>query len=169
MRRSMLVAYATKQGSTREVAEAIADRLRELELDVDTKAAGDVSSLDGYDGVVLGGSIYMTRWHPDARHFLKHHSAALATVPIAVFAMGPLTTEAKDVESARTQLDHALAKTPAVDPVSVAVFGGVVDPAKLHFPFNHMPASDARDWAAIEAWADEVAETIGVGLVAANA
>ena len=46
---------------------------------------------------------------------------------------------------------------PEVEAVSVAVFGGVVDPAKLPFPFSHMEASDARDWDAIRAWAEEVA------------
>jgi menaquinone-dependent protoporphyrinogen oxidase len=54
------------------------------------------------------------------------------------------------------QLDKALQKTPAVEPRAIAVFGGVIDPAKLRFPLNRMPASDARDWDAIEAWADEV-------------
>lgn len=38
----------------------------------------------------------------------------------------------------------------------MAVFGGVVEPSKLHFPLNRMPASDARDWSVIEAWAVEV-------------
>jgi hypothetical protein len=50
---------------------------------------------------------------------------------------------------------------PELEPLSVAIFGGVVDPAKLPFPLNRMPASDARDWAAIEAWAEEVAARIG--------
>ena len=42
-------------------------------------------------------------------------------------------------------------------PHFVTVFGGVVDPEKLRFPFNHMPKSDARDWSQIEAWAGQVA------------
>jgi hypothetical protein len=39
----------------------------------------------------------------------------------------------------------------------MTIFGGAVDPAKLRWPFNRMPASDARDWQAIDAWADAVA------------
>ena len=39
----------------------------------------------------------------------------------------------------------------------VEIFGGVVDPRELHFPFSHMPATDARDWAEIESWAREIA------------
>ena len=71
--------------------------------------------------------------------------------------MGPRTLAESDVEDSRKQLDNALAMVPELEPVSVAVFGVVVDPAKLRFPFNRMPASDARDWDAIHAWAHDVA------------
>ena len=157
----ILVAYATKHGSTQEVAEAIAARIREHGLDVSLEPAADVVELDRYDGVVLGGSIYMARWHADAKSFLKRHRAILATRPLAVFAMGPLTTSDSDVAGAREQLDHALAKTPELEPVAVAIFGGVVDPEKLRFPFSRMPASDARDWETVRSWADEVTEKLG--------
>ena len=76
---------------------------------------------------------------------------------LAVFALGPKTLDDEDVASSRSQLDRALAATPQLTPEPIAIFGGVVDPAKLRFPFNRMPASDARDWDAIEAWAGEVA------------
>jgi hypothetical protein len=72
--------------------------------------------------------------------------------------MGPRTLEDADVASSRAQLDHALAAVPHLAPVSVAIFGGVVAPQALGFPFNRMTAVDARDWAAIEAWAAEIAE-----------
>ena len=71
--------------------------------------------------------------------------------------MGPLTLEGKDVARSRKQVDHALAKEPGLEPLTVAIFGGVVDPGKEHFPFTHMDASDARDWEQIRAWADSVA------------
>jgi hypothetical protein len=77
--------------------------------------------------------------------------------------MGPLTMEENAVEGSRKQLGHALGKVPEVEPVAVAIFGGVVDPQKLHFPFSHMQASDVRDWDAIRAWADEVAEKLTAG------
>ena len=48
-----------------------------------------------------------------------------------------------------------------VEPVSVAIFGGAVDPARLRFPFRRMPATDARDWEAIGARAEEVAAELG--------
>ncbi|HLB03791.1 MAG TPA: flavodoxin domain-containing protein [Gaiellaceae bacterium] len=171
---SVLVAYATKKGSTREVAEAIAGTLRAQGLEVELRPAGEVGDVGGYDGVVLGGALYMARWHPDARQFLRRHRKALATLPVAVFGMGPLALAERDVAGSRQQLERALAKTPEVNPVSVAIFGAVVDPAKLRFPFSHMPATDARDWDAIRAWAEEVAaelvarETVAPGAVTAG-
>jgi menaquinone-dependent protoporphyrinogen oxidase len=163
MARSILVTYATKHGSTREVADSVAETLHEQGLEVETLPAAQVDDLSHHDGVVLGGSLYMGRWHPDALDFLKRNRAALATQAVAVFAMGPRTTEAKDVAASRAQLAAALAKIPAVDPFAVAVFGGVLDPRKLHFPLNRMQAIDARDWEAIRAWARELAETFGYG------
>jgi menaquinone-dependent protoporphyrinogen oxidase len=160
---SILVAYATKHGSTREVADSVAETLQQQDLDVETLPAAQVDDLSHYDGVVLGGSLYMGRWHPDALDFLKRNRSALATRSVAVFAMGPRTTEAKDVAGSQAQLGAALAKVAGVDPFAVAVFGGVLDPRKLRFPLNRMPASDARDWEAIHAWANELAETFRYG------
>jgi menaquinone-dependent protoporphyrinogen oxidase len=156
----VLVAYATKKGSTREVAEAVAARLRELGLAVEERPAGDVADVAPYDAVVLGGALYMGRWHRDARRFLRSHRGNLAEMPLAVFAIGPLTAEEHDLDGARKQLERALSKVPEIRPASVGVFGGVIDPAKLRFPFNHMPAGDARDWEAIRAWAETIAETL---------
>jgi menaquinone-dependent protoporphyrinogen oxidase len=160
MRQSVLVAYATKRGSTREVAEAIADQFAFHGLETTAARADEVAELAGFDGVVLGGSLYMGRWHADARSFLKRHRKELKAVPLAVFAMGPLTMDDSDVAGSRKQLDHALAKTPDVEPVSTAIFGGVIDPEKLRFPFSHLPASDARDWDDVRTWADEVAKRL---------
>jgi len=153
----ILLAYATKHGSTKEVAEAIAETLGTRGHEVDVRAAADVSDLDGYDGVILGGSLYMGRWHRDAIGFLEHHRQALATIPIAIYAMGPQTLAEADVAGSRAQLDKAISKVPDISPAAVAIFGGVVDPNKLRFPLSRMPARDARDWEAIAAWARDVA------------
>jgi len=160
MTRTVLVAYATKKGSTREVAEAIAATLRAHELEVDVAAAGDAHDLHRYSAIVLGGAIYLGRWHQDARRFLARHRADLAMVPFVVFGMGPRTLSEKDVNESRAQLERALGHFPDLHPLSVAIFGGVLDPAKLSFPLNRMEAVDARDWDAIEAWAVEVATTL---------
>ena len=159
----VLVAYATKHGSTHEVAKAVAEELRSHGLAVDVRPAAEARIVRPYAAVVVGGALYMGRWHRDARRFLSRFRRELAEKPVAVFGMGPLTTSEKDMAGARRQLDHALGHTPEVEPVAVAIFGGVVHPDELRFPFNHMPESDARDWDAIRVWADEVAEALAPG------
>jgi menaquinone-dependent protoporphyrinogen oxidase len=129
----------------------------------DVRRAAEVEDLAFYDGVVLGGSLYFGRWHDDTRAFLNRFRTALADRPLAVFALGPKTTSAEDLAESRAQLDRALGDA---EPTTVAVFGGVIDPAKLRFPLNRMPASDARDWTAIAAWADEVAPLVTQGATA---
>ena len=152
----ILIAHATKKGSTHEVAEAIRDVLTGYGLRVDVVAARDVSSLDGYAGVVLGGALYFGRWHAAAGSFLRRLSDELSDLPLAVFAMGPTTLDDEQVAGARAQLEAALEKAP-VTPDFVAIFGGVVDPTKFRFPLNRMPATDARDWDAIHGFADQAA------------
>jgi menaquinone-dependent protoporphyrinogen oxidase len=154
---TLLVAYGSKHGSTQEVAEAVAERLCAGGREVDLRRAAEVDDLTPYGGVVLGGSLYVGRWHEDARRFLSRYREELSALPLAVFALGPKTAEQKDLADARTQLDKALSKTPELEPRSVAVFGGVIDPSKLRFPLNRLPASDARDWDAIDAWVEELA------------
>jgi menaquinone-dependent protoporphyrinogen oxidase len=122
-----------------------------------------------YDGVVIGGSLYMGRWHPQATHLLTAQQEELGSRPVAVFVMGPRTTDSPDVAESRRQLDRALAKAPAVHPAAVAIFGGVVQPHTLRFPLNRIPASDARDWDAIRGWAAGVATCFGYGKPASPA
>jgi len=92
MSSQILIAYATKHGSTQEVAEAIATALRAEGHRVDVANAADVADVDRYATVVVGGSLYMGHWHHDPVAFLKQHQAALRHLPLAVFCHGPEDT-----------------------------------------------------------------------------
>lgn len=162
----VLVAYATNYGSTREVAEAVAEALNERGIDTAVRAAREVDALDGYSAVVLGGALYFFRLHKDARQFLSRHRKALREMPVAVFAVGPINDTAKEFEGARKHLDRTLHKHGWLSPVSVEVFGGWFDPAGLRFPHKNpamkgMPASDIRDWDAIRTWAAFLPQALG--------
>lgn len=159
MPRTVLVAFATMYGSTKEVAEAIASALRGVGVDADVKPARDVKKLDGYGAVVLGAPLIVHKLQKDARGFLSRHERALKGLPLAVFALGPCKNPRDDKEWAdcRGQFDGVLAGLGGLKPIAAELFGGRFDPALLKFPWNKMagsePASDARDWNAIEAWA----------------
>jgi menaquinone-dependent protoporphyrinogen oxidase len=155
---SILVAYATRHGSTQEVAEAVAATLRECGLEVDIQPMRKVRTLARYNAVVLGAPLYMFRWHKDARRFLSRHHEALTERPVAIFALGPFTSgDEEEWQGSREQLNKELAEFPWLTPIALEVFGGKFDPAKLHFPYKlfmrQVPASDLRDWTAIRAWA----------------
>ena len=158
----VLVGYATRYGSTQEVADAVTATLRECGLEVDIQPVREVRTLAGYSAVVLGAPLFMFRWHKDALHFLRRHREALKERPVAVFALGP-THEPHDEEEWKdsgAQLDKELSKFPWFTPVALKMLGGKYDPTKLRFPINWLagkePASDLRDWTAIRAWAADL-------------
>lgn len=154
--RSVLLAYATRFGSTQQVAETIAAALREAGLEVDIQPMQEIKALDRYDAVVLGAAIYNARWHPDAHRFLSQHQAILRQRPVAIFALGPLTTDEAARRRSRRQLDKELVKYPWLKPVALEVFVGKYDPSKPGMGFfdRLVPASDRREWDAIRAWAN---------------
>ena len=155
---SLLVTWATKYGSTAEVAQSIAAVLRENGYLVEARPMSAVRSLDSFDAVVLGCALYMSRIHGDARRFLAAHREALTRRPVALFVLGPIHNEENEQLTARSQLDRQLAKFPWFHPAVQGVFGGRFDPSMLGWlrwlpALRNMPVSDARDWQAIHAWA----------------
>lgn len=86
----VLVAYATKLGSTREIAEAIAQVLRDGGHRAAAVACREVTSLDDWDAVVLGSALYAAFWQRDARRFVERFHAELKTRPLWLFSSGPL-------------------------------------------------------------------------------
>lgn len=154
-----LVVHASRHGSTREVAEAIAAVLADHGLPAVVSAAREVrGSVAGWRLVVVGGALYSGRWHRDARRFLKRHRDELARVPVAVFGMGPRETGDEAWARARGQLDRALARLPWLEPAAVALFGGVDPPRR-----EDRPRRDVRDWTVIRGWAADVAALATVG------
>jgi menaquinone-dependent protoporphyrinogen oxidase len=159
---NVLVAYASKHGTTREVAEFVAHTLERRGLTVEVEEAGRVGTVAHYDAVVVGGGLYMGKWHKDARRLLERHREQLAGIPLAVFGMGPDSLAESKVVESRRQLERSLAATPELEPIGVTVFGGALTPDTWRFPFSRLPAFDARDWDAIEEWTDEVAARISL-------
>lgn len=163
---SILVGYATRSGSTKEIAEVIAETLRAGGAATDVKPLKEVRSLEGYRSVVMGAPLYMFHWHKDAFSFLSRHRAALEKLPVATFALGPTKDDEKDWQEVRKQISGELAKVSWLKPVSQELFGGKFDPANLRFPMTLMPAlkkmpvSDIRNWDAIRGWAKKLSSLI---------
>jgi len=116
----ILVAYATKHGTTADVAHALAAELRDLGATAEVRRAAEVGDVGGYELVVLGAPLYVGRWHRDAHAFLRRFAGTLDAGRLAVFAVGPVQPDGSDRDGAQRQLDRALAKAP-VAPGTVAV------------------------------------------------
>jgi menaquinone-dependent protoporphyrinogen oxidase len=171
MSASILVAYATRAGSTQEVAEEIAKNLRGSGLEVDVQLAKKIRSLDPYKAVVLGAPLYMFHWHKDALNFLARHRQVIEERNLAIFALGPMNRDDKEMKECREQLDKELAKFPWLAPIEIELFVGRYAPDRLPFPMSlvtkmpatplkDMPPSDNRDWEAIRSWAIGLAQKL---------
>lgn len=93
---SVLVAYGTTNGSTAQIAEAVAEVLRKGGLIPDLLPARSVVDVTPYDAVVLGSGLYAGRWHRDARRFVSRHGRQLAERPLWLFSSGPLDSSASE-------------------------------------------------------------------------
>ncbi len=152
---SILVAYASRNGSTREVAETIKRIFDAHGEPAAMRPVLEAKDLSGFTGVVLGGSIYRAAFQQEAMLFLRRHHETLQRLPLAVFALGPIKNDPEEWVRSRRQLDASLAELPGLRTRAIAVFGGVIVPHRLPHPMNQLPPSDNRDWAAIKAWARE--------------
>ncbi|NKQ58242.1 hypothetical protein HFP15_35860 [Amycolatopsis sp. K13G38] len=155
---NVLVVFASKHGSTQQVANAIATALRRDDVTVQLRPAAHAREpLRDWDLIILGGALYSGRWHRDAHRFLRRHRRELENVPVAVFGMGPRTDDEDAWRRSRAQLDRALAKRAWLSQVAVTVFGGVDPPRRAR---GDRVRRDLRDWDVIERWAASVLSTV---------
>jgi menaquinone-dependent protoporphyrinogen oxidase len=158
---TVLVAYATKYGSTAETARMLARSLEQEGFRAEVRTVGEVKDLKPYSAIVLAAALYIGRLHKDARRFLAIWHGELMRLPVALLVPGPVEAQDKQFKAAEEQLNKELARMPWFHPVARTIVGGKWDPAKLPFPFRwtlrKVPASDARDWSQVGAWAHEIA------------
>ncbi len=161
----VLIAYASKYGSTAEVAERIGTTLQEAGLQVDVRSVQDVKDLSPYRTVVVGGGIYAGKWHSDAVKFVNQHRNELKVTPVACFAVAGTLKD--DTPENRAKIERALAPIrEIVAPVSVGLFAGALDPEKypffvrLMFKLMKAETGDFRNWEQISAWAGELTSSL---------
>lgn len=94
----ILASYATRYGSTAEVAQFIASTLESRGISTLCQPAREVKSLQGVRAVVLGAPLLMVRWHKDALRFLDRFRGELSALPSATFALGPTTEPRSEKE-----------------------------------------------------------------------
>jgi menaquinone-dependent protoporphyrinogen oxidase len=173
MSNKILIAYASRAGSTAEIAHAIGKTLTERGMTVDVRPMQEVHDITPYRAVVAGSAVQKSKWLPEAMDFMKRHQTELAHKPFATFLVC-LALAVKDVgrqEKAQKQASNWLQPVRMlVKPMSEGFFAGVLDlskvPVRWRIPFRlvimtgFFAEGDYRDWDAIRQWANTLPEKL---------
>jgi len=167
MDKKILVAYASKYGSTAEIAQAVGKEIQAAGLPVEVKSVVDVDDPASYAGVVVGSAVYAGQWRKDAGQFLLDHEDELKELPVWLFSSGP-TGEGDPAElmGGWTFPENLQPSAERIQPEDIKFFHGVLDESKLGFAEKLIvkalkaPLGDYRDWDAVKAWARSIAREL---------
>lgn len=161
MEKRVLVAYASKYGSTGGVADAIGMELCSRDVAADVLLIKNVRNISSYQAVVIGSAVYMGKWMSEAVDFIKENRDVLRHVPVAYFLV--CMNLAQPTEKKRAEVlsytDPILKAVPEIKPVGIGTFAGALDYNNLPWIYKKIleskeaPEGDFRDWSAIRAWA----------------
>jgi len=172
--RSALIVYATTYGQTEKIAGYMAGRLRAQGCDahaLDAHATSQATTLDDYDAVLLGGSLYASHYQRRLTRFIEGHLDALNRHDNAAF----FSVSASAARAEGLPAVEAIASTFLDDagwhPRLQAHFAGAVKYPRYGFVVRRIMqrisrkaggGTDARheyeytDWAAVDAWLEVV-------------
>jgi len=130
MSNKILVAYASRAGSTAGVAEAIGDVLREDGAQVDVCPMQEVTDLSPYRAVVAGSAIRGGQWLPEAMTFLRTHRTVLSQKAFVAFLVC-MTLSMKNKEHHAGVVKWLDPVREQVKPISEGYFAGALDFSNL--------------------------------------
>jgi menaquinone-dependent protoporphyrinogen oxidase len=174
---TVLVAYASRHGATRGIAERLTRILRDRSIDVDLRPIDQVDDVAAYDAFILGSAAFTNHWMKEATTFVRRNRAVLGERPVWLFSSGPVGTEKVDSKG-----NDVLKKA---EPREFSEFASLIHPREEHVFFgawdpegnpvglaetlfarfapklkDSLPAGDFRDWPAIEAWANAIGDQL---------
>jgi len=172
----VLVAYASKHGSTKGIADFIGEKLRERGLEVDVLEVSQVQKLEAYGAFVLGSAVYLGHWMKEAKQFASGNKTVLSTRPVWLFSSGPTGKEVKDAKG-KDLLDPSVSGPFELGDLKEGlqvrghrIFFGALDGNKIGFFYRQLRKSetirkamqegDFRDWKEIEAWSIEITRSL---------
>lgn len=162
----ILVVYATRAGSTVEVAQAIGKKLAAGGAAIDVKPVKKAVNVKDYQAVVLGSAIRRGAVLPELMGFVKNNKEELKNIPVACFIVCMILREDNEQNRAKaaSYIKPMRDELPFVD---AGFFAGKLNYSKLNFidafVVEHIigtPEGDLRDWKKINDWA----ENLGVKL-----
>lgn len=167
MNKKIFVTYASRSGSTVEIAESISKILNQNGIQVDLLPLQEVKNISSYSAIVVGSPIRQSRWLPEAMDFIQTHRSELRKKPLATFTVC-ITLAMTNGGQYRQAVSEWIAPVRAqVKPVSEGLFAGRLDFTKMPLTFDTLkfrltallgifPKDDRRDWNAIRTWAESL-------------
>lgn len=163
----VLIGYASRFGSTRDIAVRIADTVRTHGNEVDVRSVEEISDVDRYDAVVFGSGVYDGSWPAEATGLMRRHAAALAQKPVWLFTVGSFGDRHPIVGGLIKKEPKEIGEfEEMLHPRDYRVFAGVIDlehwPAwgRLLFKALGGHAGDNRHWSDIDSWAEDISSEI---------
>jgi menaquinone-dependent protoporphyrinogen oxidase len=164
-----VVVYASKYGSTKGIAEFIAEKLRQQGTWAEAQQVDVVHNPADYDAFVIGSAVYMTHWLKEVIEFVMQNRTVLANRPVWLFSSGPLGS-GLSTNDPKLEPEEIAEFRDAISPRGHQVFFGALDSSKLGFAHRMtrklpaaratLPEGDFRDWKDIEAWASSIAQAL---------
>ena len=175
----VLVAYASRHGATKGIAERIALTIQRPGLEVTLRPIDQATGADQYDAFVIGSAAYVSHWLKEATQWVRRHQSLLASRPVWLFSSGPIGTDlvdakGRDVLAASRPAEFA-ELSEAIHPREERIFFGAYDPSakpvgllerlgalfmRVSTVRSSIPSGDFRDWPAIESWAEAIAREL---------
>lgn len=166
----ILVAYASRCGSTQGVAEHMGSVLRGVGHKTDVRNVENAGDLSQYSAAVIGSAVRSGRWLPEAIDFVDANYRTLSGMPVAYFltclAMCKPTPVAR--ATAASYLEPVLRDFSQIRSVGKGFFAGALDYEKLSWPMRivmrrkmedkGVSEGDYRDWEHIGAWSSGLGE-----------
>jgi menaquinone-dependent protoporphyrinogen oxidase len=164
----VLVVYGTGTGCTEGVAERIARTIAASGHQVEVVPASVAPDPAAFDAILVGSGVRAGNWHAPVKEWVVRNAGVLKSKRVAFFtACLTLASEPSKTEEVRAYTAPLVAET-GVEPVDVGVFAGWNEPKAFSFveraimKLMKAPEGDFRDWPAIETWAGQVAQPLGL-------
>ena len=173
MNEKVLVCYGSRHGSTAEISERITEILRGrgAEVDLINLKNEKIKDIKDYDLIVIGSGIQMGKWTKEALRCIKKHREILSQKKVAIFVSCMSAAEPDKCSTARREYLEKIAHDfPEINPISMGLFGGLIDSTRGNFMTKAIMQAlaksfveegeepperiDLRDWEQIRIWAE---------------
>lgn len=169
----ILVCYGSRHGSTAEISERIAETLRNrgAQVDLINLKKEKVKDIKDYDLIVIGSGIQMGKWTKEALNYIKKNREILSHKKVAIFVSCMSASQPDQCNKARREyLENITQDYPEINPISMGLFGGLIDTTRGNFMTKSIMQAlaksfvenegvpperiDLRDWEQIHIWAE---------------